>query len=167
MNQLKDILPSPQSFLKNIFKELQDLNINISKFECDHICYRVETYSKYLELKEKLHQVGTLVGEESINSRPISVFKLNRPLEFKGVKIPCIELPAPKKYSPYKERWEHVEFVLTTSFETFMKQYPKLVFEKNNMNKSINPDISIKLPSGVVKFHPISIEDKIKITSSK
>ena len=167
MNNLSNILPSPELFLKNIFKELQDLSIDISKFECDHMCYRVETYSKYLELKEKLHQIGTLVGEEVINLRPISVFKLYNPIQYESVKISCIELPAPKENSFYNEGWEHVEFVLTTSFETFMKQYPKLVFEKNNMNKSINPDIYIKLPSGVVKFHPISIEDKIKITSSK
>ena len=157
-NSLEQHLGNISEFLSRIFFGLKKDNIDVSNYECDHICYRVETKERYAELKLILSQYGESLGESIINGRPIDTFKLKEPIIFDDKVVSCVELPSPKKESYYLEGLEHVEFVIDVSFDEFMKKYPDLRFDIGGISKKINPDIGIKYSGFSVKFHRNTLE---------
>lgn len=151
-----------QSFLDAIFEGLAQRKIDVSKFQADHLCYRVATLQEYELRKVELARIGALLHETVIGGRPIATYKFHTPLEYGNRLIPLIELPAPKKGSPYPSGFEHVEFVINESFESYMARYPDLVFELSGATKKVNPEIRIELDGGLsVKFHHQTLEDVI------
>ena len=156
------MLPSPDQFLHQLFHELEQKEVNISCLYMDHICYRVSTQDRYQILKKHLDESQQLLTETLINNRPISTFLLKSPFTFRNRTINCLELPSPKKGSPYPEGYEHVEFVIKTDFPTFIKKNEHLEFDTKGMNKTINPDIRLSLPSSSVKFHHHPLEYVIR-----
>jgi len=130
---------------------------------CDHLCYRVETDERYQEVKGLLLQYGELAGEELVSGRLISIFNLHEPLGYQQYKIDCIELPAPKEGSPYKEGWEHAEFVCD-HLEDFLKRYSHLSFKLSGMSKNLNPEAALEISSKYqIKFHPLHILKVLEI----
>ncbi|MFP4402341.1 MAG: VOC family protein [Candidatus Nanoarchaeia archaeon] len=160
-SKLTGVLHSPQTFLSTILAELKANQIDISNLEIDHICYRVETTQRYKELKVKLATISTPLSENIINGRAISVFKLSNPIIIEKFKIWCLELPSPKIATPYKEGWEHIEIVINSTLKKFVDNHTHVMFNTKNSNDTRNPDISIQLNSGVVKFHTIHIGELI------
>lgn len=155
-------MTSPHSFLSYIFHTLETLKIDVSRLELDHVCYRVETLQRYEALKKMLETEAELLGEKMISGRPICTYKLKEPLRYEAREIWVLELPAPKDGSPYQEGFEHVEFVIDTSFEDFMLRYPHIPFDTKALGKAINPDIGIDSDGARVKFHQNSLEYVVK-----
>lgn len=162
MSPVEALLGDASPFLIRLFSCLKKDKINVSHYELDHICYRVETVEKYFELKEKLSAYGELLSEKEIAGRPISTFKLKRPIKFANRNIYCLELPAPKEGSNYQEGYEHGEFVIDTNFQDFMDLHKYVNFDTKAKDKPINPDISVKYDRLSVKFHRHSLEYVIK-----
>ncbi len=160
-------LPSPNLFLSKIFNDLKSVEIDISNYFLDHICYRVETQKKYRTLKSTLEKENQLLIESEINGRNISVFKLKNPIKFEGRSIPLLELPAPKTGSHYTDGWEHIEFVIDESLDLFLEKNQNLTFDKKGFSKPINRDIRLKLGKLSVKFHEMSLEEVIQIEKSE
>ena len=52
--KLADIIGDPILFLNDLFSKLQDIELDVEKYELDHICYRVKSIEEYNEKKEKL-----------------------------------------------------------------------------------------------------------------
>lgn len=159
---MPSFLPSPHSFLSHIFHTLETLKIDVSRLELDHLCYRVETWERYEVLKKMLETEAELLKETMINGRPICTYKLKEAIRYEAREIWVLELPAPKDGSPYQEGFEHVEFVIDTSFEDFMQRYPHITFDTKAMGKAINPDIGIEHDGARVKFHHNSLEYVVK-----
>lgn len=159
---IEQILGPIKPFLDELFNELAKDQIEVSHYELDHICYRVETLQRYQELVEQLSPLGPLLTESIIGGRPISTFKLSTPIRYQDRVISCLELPAPKVGSPYTEGFEHAEFVIDVPFEIFMEKYAGLHFRTKGMLKTVNPEISRKYPRLSVKFHYYPIEYVIK-----
>ncbi|MGK0366435.1 MAG: CHAT domain-containing protein/predicted metalloenzyme YecM/tetratricopeptide (TPR) repeat protein [Saprospiraceae bacterium] len=155
-------LPSPLPFLRQLFAEMQEAKADFSDLTIDHICYRVETEKRYLELKKELAQYSKLLTEKPISGRPIATFKLEEPFIFQNQKIYLLELPAPKKGSFYTEGWEHIEMVIKPSFQDFMAKNAHLDFDTKAINKKVNPEVRLTFPSGAVKFHHYSLDYVIK-----
>lgn len=149
---------SHHSFLSHIFHTLEILKIDVSRLELDHVCYRVETLQRYEALKKMLETEAELLGEKMISGRPICTYKLKHPIRYEAREIWVLEIPAPKDGSPYKEGFEHVEFVIDTSFAEFMNIYPHISFDTKAIGKAINPDIWIEYDGARVKFHQNSLE---------
>ena len=162
MESISILLGDVFNFLTKIISTLQKEGIDVSKCELDHICYRVESNEKYEEYKQKLSALGELLTETEINGRLISTYKLKEPIEFKGRKIFCVELPSPKEGVHYPEGLEHAEFVIKDSFEDFMSKHPNVRFDTKDISKPINPDISITYKGFSVKFHHKPLEYVIK-----
>ncbi len=152
------LLPNPAKFLTKIFKNLDNINIDVTNYELDHICYRVETVERYDFFKKELIKLGDLLSEKMINGRLISSYKLFEPIIYKERKIWVIELPSPKPNVFYKEGFEHVEFVIDISFDKFKQKYREIKFSEKAINKKINADISIGFEDCSVKFHQNSLE---------
>ncbi|MBT7608823.1 MAG: hypothetical protein HN576_03645 [Bacteriovoracaceae bacterium] len=132
---------------------------------CDHICYRVETELRYQKLKNELALTCELVTESEISGRLISIFKLPNPILYRGLRVDCLELPAPKKDSFYKEGWEHAEFVIE-DLKQFIKDHPHIDFNHKAMDRDINPELGYRVSNEYqVKFHPLHILEVIKVES--
>ncbi len=153
-----DIFNSVESFLEKIFLNLEKDKIDVSDFELDHICYRVETMQEYDELKKELGKTAKLLGEVKVKKRFIASYKLSKPIIFRNRKIWIVEIPQPSEHAFYKSGWQHVEFVMKENFQTFMGKYPQIEFQTGSMGKKINPEIKIEWDDCVVKFHHQSLE---------
>lgn len=145
-------------FLTNIFNNLSNDKIDVSNFELDHICYRVESEERYFYYKNILLKYGKILSENIIGWREITTFKLDEPIIYKNRQISVLELPSPKVWSDYKEWFEHIEFVIKESFEEFIKKYNYISFDLKDINKKVNPDIRINYKNSSVKFHHNSLE---------
>ena len=160
--KLKDILGSPISFLDQIFQNLENAGVDVSNYQLDHICYRVETEADYQEKKAILSGLGQILTETEINGRPIATIKLDNPIIYKNRKIYLIELPSPKSGNIYPEGFEHVEFVVDKPLEEFKKQYSHLDFDTNGFSKLVNRDLRLGFQGMSVKFHEHDLEYVIK-----
>lgn len=151
---MRDILGDYEQFVRGIAAGLTELGITRAEvIQMDHICYRVETQERYLELKQLLQDLTELVSESQVNGREIATFEFVEPLRVDDWVVPYLEVPAPKPGSLYKEGWEHVELVTSGSLERFMERHTELPFSQKGMNKLINPELSLKTDKLSVKFH--------------
>lgn len=157
------ILGDYKSFLNQIFESLLISDIDVSHYYLDHICYRTSTNNIYKRKKEELSKIADLLLENRIGGRLISKFKLYLPIEHKGRKISIVELPAPKDGIPFQDGLEHIEFVIDSSLEDFIKQYSHISFNMDGYNKGLNADVSISFNRYTVKFHEQSLEEVVKI----
>jgi predicted metalloenzyme YecM len=171
MSELKTLIGDYKAFLKQLLLEVAEAGFDFSDFaQMDHMCYRAPTAEKYQAKKQELLAIGELLGEAQVNGRPISTFRLNNPVYYDSWRIDAIELPAPRNGVATKEGLEHVEFVLFDSMETFLKKYAGKQFIMDAADRGINPEVALKLPSYVVKFHLLSLpvvvylEQKLGIT---
>ena len=168
-------LGSPQKFLREVFEYLDSKGIDCSAYHLDHLCYRLESTHKYLQLKNEFSSEHSLIKESLVNGRPIAVFKISESIVFtepnaqNGIKrnIEILELPSPKKGANYKEGWEHVEFVIDEPLEKFLKRHAKLQFDLKGLSKTINKEVRLKSEKFSIKFHEKSLLDIIQIEQGK
>lgn len=125
----------------------------------DHVCYRVETKSRYEELKRAYSNFCTLLVESPVGGRMISTFKLLTPLFFGERMIDLVELPEPKIGSDYREGFEHIEIVCDLTFDQIKRQYKKhgVHFKKSGQDKDFNSELAMSLGGYAIKFHHLSL----------
>jgi predicted metalloenzyme YecM len=158
INTLQNIIGDYEEFLGRILKEITDEGFDLSDFaQMDHMCYRVASMEQYAAKKGALSEMGTMIGEATVNGRPIAVFRLQEPVIYGKWRIDAIELPAPKSGEDTREGLEHVEFVLFDDQVTFLKKYSGKAFNLRAADRGVNPEIGFKLPSYSVKFHLLSL----------
>lgn len=159
--------PSPLPFLEELFDLLAEHHLDVSDLDLDHICYRVETMERYSELKAIIPSFGRIGHTAIIGGREIMTVFLYVPIFFAGRAIHTLEIPAPKEGRVYQEGYEHAEFVIKESFESFQKRHPHLDFDMRGVSKPINPDIPLKLSDKIsVKFHYSSLAYVVKYLES-
>lgn len=152
------MIPDPDPFLIELFNALKERKLDVSAFELDHICYRVETNDRYTEMKLMFQEHGRLLAESVVGGRAIATYRLNDPILFGGRRICAVELPSPKKGSPYTEGYEHAEFVVDEELLHFTERYPKLNWDLSGSRKKVNADVRLSLGTISVKFHCASLE---------
>lgn len=147
-----------------ITHELAEYGIDRKELvELDHLCYRVESYARYGEMKRNLAQIAILQGETDVQGRPIAIYRLHDWIESHGWQIPWIELPAPKERSPYPEGLEHAEFVVCGDLREFKDRHPGVPFDDKAMNRPINPELGLKNDRAAMKFHQLNIGAVVNI----
>lgn len=177
------------NFLTDITTTLQSTcNLDVSKLQADHVCWRTETDSEYTNLVKALladPKHFTLLIESEIGGRPIATFKLVESISCDHHQIGVVEIPSPKVGSPYPKGLEHVEFVIgdgTTSspwnndthqrvLNEFRNRYPNVAWNTKAMAKEVNPDISVPLKTAThgvcsAKFHLVPLDDVIAAEKS-
>jgi predicted metalloenzyme YecM len=160
---LNEIIGDPIVFLNDLFSKLDDIGLEVDKYELDHICYRVESLEQYKIKKVELGFLGELLIESMVNGRLISTFKLNEPIAYNNRKIYLVELPAPKPAHSYKSGLEHVEFVTKEPLQKIVDRYPQYSFQVFGIHKKINADITLVLGEYCIRFHNQSLEEIIKL----
>ena len=154
MSEILSIIGDPKPLVNSINTTLARVGVDRSELAAlDHIAYRVETIERYDELVEELSKVAILRGTAEVAGRPIATFEFKEYLQVEGWTIPYLELPAPKEGSPYPEGLEHVEFVVIGSLRAFIEKHQDFPFNTKALNKTLNPELGLKIDGCSVKFH--------------
>ncbi len=159
---IKEIIGDYDLFLDKILGLLESNNIDVSNFFLDHLCYRVQNKEDYSKTKSELLNLSTLISEANVGGRPIASLKLHECIIYKNRKIPLIELPYPRENKLEVSGLEHIEFVIDTDLDSFIKMYPHISFDTKGLNKADNADIKWSIEGITVKFHRESLEDVIE-----
>lgn len=164
------MLPDPTPFLKRLFTGAPGHKGHFDHLQIDHLCYRVSTSSRYLEVQELLAAANELLVESRINGRMISTFRMAEPFLFRGQEIWLLELPEPKSGSPYAEGWEHAELVTDRPLDAFYDwllattQMESREINRSGLSKSVNADLRILCgPTGSLKFHELPLDEVIRM----
>lgn len=153
-----------KNFVYEVDQLLSDKKLKVFDQHIDHVCYRVDSMESYEFMKIKFSCIGYLLTESIIGERPIATFKLHKPLIAENdLKVFVVELPAPKQKNKYHEGFEHLEVVISKSFEDLSKEYENLQFDWSGASKKINSELRIKLNDKFsIKFHHQRLEDVIR-----
>lgn len=158
MNNLRTIVGNYESFLGDILDRVVKEGFDLGDFiQIDHICYRTVSVENYRQKKANLGDVAILLGETTVNNRPISTFRLHEPIRHGAWRIDAIELPAPKEGSRFKEGLEHIEFVLFDDITAFLEKYRDKSFKLQAADRGINPEVGFQLGEYQVKFHLLNL----------
>ncbi len=150
-------------FLNNLFQEISEKKIDLKFIEIDHLCFRTDTEEDYLKVCSDFSAMGELLIEAPVGGRMISTYKFHAPFQYKDIVIPLIEIPAPKASKKTQRGFEHIECVVTDSFEDLIKKYSHLKLVTGALSKELNPELEIELETGAIKFHHQSLEKVIEI----
>ncbi len=151
-----------ENFLTGLVHELEELGIPARFLFSDHLCFRVSSLQEYAFYKDQLLPHAELLTEAMVNGRPICTFKLDEPFQTDSHTVKLLELPAPKPGTLYDCGFEHAEFVISESFETFAARFPQLHF-KHPGKKTLNLELCLELVGKQAKFHHHSLEQVIEI----
>lgn len=169
MSTLEAVVGDWNTFLDTVFADLEALKIDVSSYELDHICYRVQTDEQYEAALKGLEALGTLLSINVIGGRKIATYKLSAPVDYKGRPVAIIELPEHKAKSKnsYPVGLEHLEFAIGAGNDLvkFTERYPHITFDMSEISKVNNPAVRIMLPNGhgSVKFHHLPLEEVIRL----
>ncbi len=157
-----------ERFLEKLNQKLNESNIFLdSHWNIDHLCYRVSTFERYKFLKSEFLKFARLMTESEVNGRPISTFKLDKPIHFGYGSIFVVELPAPKQGKIIDEGFEHIEVVSDLTFAELENRYQHVKINKSGLDKEINQELELCLGEMNLKFHPLSLESLINLESNK
>ena len=153
-------------FLRQLCRELAEVEIFAEKMEADHLCFRVSNQEEYDFYKRELELHGQLLTEALVNGRAICTFLLYDAFKTECHTVKLIELPAPKKGTTYNLGFEHAEFVLHECFSEFAFKFPKLSFRESG-NPVVNPELCLTLGEKQGKFHYLSLDRVIEIENAE
>ena len=105
-------LGSPDKLLGAVSAKLNDLGVDVSTYEADHVCFRCSSIEEYRSTCALISKHGQLLIESMIGGRPIATYLLEIPIRFRDWSIRCVEIPCPKPGRLYASGWEHVEFAI-------------------------------------------------------
>jgi len=154
MVTIHELIGDPAAFIHSVSDGLTKIGIDRAELALmDHICYRVETRARYLELRDALGSLATLLGESIVANRPIAIYEFTDYPSADGWVVPYLELPAPKEGFFFPEGLEHAELVVVGALDRFAHRHADLPFDTRGMDKLLNPELSYRTSDLAVKFH--------------
>ena len=149
-----NFIDSSHNFLEPLLKEFTSAKLIGKNDIIDHICYKPKLFSEYEVLKKLIINANNqLLSEVIINGRPIATYKLKTAINRSGFTIDYLELAAPKLGHHKESAWDHIEVVVKSTLKEFRSKNSHHKWNSSNIDSKLNPDISLKLASGIVKFH--------------
>ena len=152
-----------EQFLDKILSNLATSQINVSKFELDHIAYRTDSSNSYEVLLRLITEsYGELMKEAVIRERRVSIIKLSKPIIYHDFDIRYLELMEPATGDEHPNGLEHAEFVVDPNLKSFLALYPETHFTFKD--RKVNPELSIKFSNNAnIKFHTHDIGEILKL----
>ncbi|NAW66833.1 VOC family protein [Photobacterium halotolerans] len=181
--QPEQMLAQLPEFMGKIERLAEELGLDLSACQADHIALRVNSRA----LATALHQAWLAYGEEwstnVINGRPIVVIGFHQPLQAGQWQIEALELPYPGDKTYPVQGWEHVEFVVPCQASTTEElqaaleaRFPALNWERldqagiavkasspaGEKERLANPTFAFKKDGVCIKLHPCSLKAVIE-----
>ena len=152
--RLKMLNLNYNSFLDQLFQKLTNLNVDVTGLELDHLGYIVSSVEEYNSVKQELIKLGDFIKEPIVGNWQVGHVKLFEPMGYKSYVIPVLELIAPLQGETPTLGFEHAEFVLKESYQSYMAKYPKLNWDISAINRPEFSMIKLRLDENTqVKFH--------------
>ena len=174
------LLADFQDFEQKIYSLVQQLNVDFTQYEIDHLSLRVNTEQTAKAWLTLLLEHGSVLSDNLINGRVIYLIQLHEPLRLVQQEVDVVELPFPKDKHYPQETWEHIEVVVPflpneTAAEwlariknTFLWNQPKRFKVKTSEPKGcgeklLNLSVAVSFVDKMqnptcIKFHPYSIK---------
>lgn len=141
------------SFLDKLTDKLKELGIDLSDAKLDHVAYQSSSSDEYDHLKPEFEKMADLVREPIVGGRRVGVFKFHKPQVYRGQSIVAIELIEPKEGQVCESGLEHAEYLLPVSLEDFIKKYPDVNWNTDNVNREQFPMLILRVADNMqVKF---------------
>ena len=172
-DELADIAADLPRFSAALLGLAERLGLAIAPLDADHISLRCHQNATAERWRRGLEQCGTLLAENTINGRPICLFKLAEPVCVAHWRFSVVELPWPGEKRYPHEGWEHIEIVLPGDAETLNARALALLADDGLSQPGIfiktssprgererlpNPTLAVSDGTVTIKFHPWSIE---------
>jgi predicted metalloenzyme YecM/ribosomal protein S18 acetylase RimI-like enzyme len=154
-------------FLDRLFLQMKTRQIDIGIWEIDHLCYRTDSNSKYLEICREVSQFAQLLIESPVNGRLISTYKLSTPIFYRGQTIDLIEIPSPKQGKVTMQGFEHIEVIAEEDFSELQYRYSSFSLDVSGLRKEHNQELEIPFTDCALKFHPCSLESVIELEKNQ
>lgn len=158
-SEITAILGDVDNFLETAFSHIKGAGIDVADYEMTHLCYRVATEEEFLLKKEALSKIGNLISNVMADGRPYLVFKLHEPIVYHEHTVDLIALPFPKPNNSYSTGLQHVAFLMEDDIATLIDKYPHIEFDTLELERASHPELKLRFPDLVVKFHNLSLED--------
>lgn len=156
------ILDNYENFIQKILDKLNEMGVDVSSLNMDHIGYQASSDNDYDKLKAEFDAIGERISEKIVGGRRVGIYKLNKPLRFRQYINTAVELVAPKAGQICPSALEHVEFVID-GFENFMKKYPNVQWDTSAISQPDFPMIKLQLGKDLqVKFHLTPVLEIVK-----
>ncbi|AAU37935.1 MULTISPECIES: VOC family protein [Basfia] len=173
-------------FEQKIATLAQEMKVDLSLYEIDHLSIRVNTEDKAKSWLTTLLNYGKILSNNLVNGRAIYLIELEQPLLFMGQRVFIIELPFPKNKHYPVESWEHIEFVIPflpneSSIEWVERVQQQFLWNQSgNLTIKVdepkvdgeqlpNPSIAVSFADKsqnhvCIKVHPFNIKNIIKVS---
>ena len=147
--------------------------IDLSKYEIDHLAVRMNTFETAKKWRNLLVENVNTLKESKVNGRLIGLFELTQAVDFLGQKVKIIELPFPKSKAVIPmQQSENVDSWIERVIKMFaLNENPKLNIKISQPEvegeQLPNPTIAINVKNATLsnhsclKLHPYGINDII------
>jgi predicted metalloenzyme YecM len=157
------ILSNYKNFIDETIQKIKNLGIDTSDLTIDHLGYQAASDKDYEEKKNELKGLGKIKHDVQVGEVKVAIFQLNTPLKYENQFINAIEIVSPKSEQIEETRWEHIEFVLKETLESFVNKYPNLNWNLEKIDREIFPMASLKLDEKTrVKFPKRPVLEEVK-----
>jgi uncharacterized protein len=151
-------------FLDKFTDMVDELGIDVSSYNMDHVAYLASSTSDYENVRDELLSEGSLVHEPIIGGRRVGMIKLNNPISHKGNNIIALEIVENKPDQMCKSGWEHAEYVIDSSYEDLIDKYPNFEWDTSSVDRPDWSHLKLKLNDDMqVKFHKVDILETIRL----
>ncbi|MBP8824009.1 MAG: VOC family protein [Flavobacteriales bacterium] len=151
----------PGRFLDLLLDHLDGTGLDLDDLRPDHLCYRTENHQRYHQLRDELGASNTLLGEHLINGRLIATYRMAQAFPSRAGAFHVVELAAPKAGKPYKEGWEHAEFIVTGDLHTFAARHGRIAWDMTGAGKAQGAELRLYFGGLGVKFRRIPLAEVI------
>lgn len=151
------------TYIRQADRLIDQLGVREELVQNDTVCLQVPTDERYLQVKQELLSLGTLISESRINGRLIAVVELAEPLSDSGWTASFVELPQPKTGTE-SDGVRHLQFVTRTGIDRFRNKFPHLAFDERGNPR--NRLLEISAPEATIRFHDKSMGAVIAEESS-
>lgn len=150
-NTEKSVLPGIETFVEQVAAEVEKQGISWNDLQLDHLTYVAASIEDYLMLQTKLGEVGSILYEGVVNKRAQTAYKLFTPIILADRTLSVVEIASPAPKSLQKGSFEQIKLQVN-SIAQLVDQYAHVQFNKREMYRPGNPEVSLESKIGVIRF---------------
>lgn len=156
------ILENRNAFIDRLYSKLEAFNIDTSSLEIDHLGYQTSSSQDYDQVVSTLADTATRLSESVVGGRRVGIYKLSEPLTYKDQSFSIFEIVEPKSDQIVDSGWEHIEFIVPSTIESFVNVYPEVDWDKSVIDREEFPMLILHLGDGLrAKFPRLGVEKEL------
>ena len=165
---IQNLIGDYQAFFSDLLQRMQQQIIHITGLPLSHFTYRVDTASKYVELRDALLPYCREFVETQFNGRAVAIHILQNPLVLaEGFKVSMIELPAPREAHMYPCGLESFGIVMRETLAAFKLEYQSVLTGIKDHGEHCQPAFITYENGKTAQFYDISLKEIVHLQGWK